>query len=588
MPTLDDFDKENEDPGGIDDGLTPAQAASTGMGTATGAPKQAKASVGQQQQYTPWSSFVSANRDVSQREAGKLQSGVEGDISKAQSELGSAQQGFNQGIDSNYSKPPKSGGQDASQSATAAPVADLGASTSSAASPQNLQPSRALADFGQTLDPTGEGATASPTSNPWASFLPGKAPPTPTPPPEPPAPPPGPPPGSQPPGPPPAPPTGKGRRSLELSPQLMSGVEDTIRAEQLQEAAAGGNPLGAHDLEGAAGAEAWQQLLGDTVKATDEANALGSEGGVQALLQRDQTTPIGDSAFDAALLEGQGQRGFQDVARQYGGDKLKQDVVDAENASQQRWAQLQGDIARYQALHAPHDAEAQAGGDAAPADDTATTPEEYQGSINDVLFGDGATAFWSDLHKAGLTLSPADQGSIAAADALNQDLPMPTEAFVSAATGAIAKETSSSWPAAKVKMAYDRLASEYDPPALHALLGALKNNPAMLNQYLHMTNPGFMMHQMRQWLASAGFQKRAGGPHGNQHETRGTGATGETYTDAGGQQRTTTDEQETQRLQAYREGWGQDWDDQFNSGVDAPSRGGSTNTAPSWFHNDED
>src|SRR5579864_4264238 len=102
MPSLNDYDKNDDGgAGGLDEGFTPAQSASTG-GAATGGPQQAAAPKQAGDAYVPWSSFVSANQDVSQREANKLAGQTQTDVSKAQSDLSGAQSSFNNSIDGNY------------------------------------------------------------------------------------------------------------------------------------------------------------------------------------------------------------------------------------------------------------------------------------------------------------------------------------------------------------------------------------------------------------------------------------------------------------------------------------------------------
>jgi hypothetical protein len=66
--------------------------------------------------------------------------------------------------------------------------------------------------------------------------------------------------------------------------------------------------------------------------------------------------------------------------------------------------------------------------------------------------------------------------------------------------------------------------------------------------------------------------KQRGAQHTNQPQVSTYGNTGTSYTDQSGQQRTTTDKQEQDRTYAYRQGWGQEWDKQFNSGVDDPQQ----------------
>ncbi|HXJ63947.1 MAG TPA: hypothetical protein VNN79_09345, partial [Actinomycetota bacterium] len=87
MPTINDYDAEEQK----------RPNASSGTVYAPGTPPH-------EQEFTPWSRLVSANKSVSDREAGKLGGQVQGDVDKAKGELDSAQQSFNSGFDANYGK----------------------------------------------------------------------------------------------------------------------------------------------------------------------------------------------------------------------------------------------------------------------------------------------------------------------------------------------------------------------------------------------------------------------------------------------------------------------------------------------------
>lgn len=284
MP-VNDYDPNDEESGGLEDGFTPAQ--STSVGSASEGPKSAPQQSAQPQGYVPWSSFASANEDVSKREAGKLEGQVKGDVAKAQGELSGAQDAFNAGIDANYGQPKKAKKASTENTAT-----------------------------GSAAAPAGMSATEG-TSNPWESFL---SPTT---------------------AEAPAPPT----QELRSDGARGTGLQNEQRMQNVNATGLSGAPSGAKDLEAATGATAWSQLLGDTAKASDEAHALGSEEGVQASLQHGQTSPVGNSAFDAALINGAGQKDFRALDQAYGGDQLMKGVAGAEQASQDRWSQLQGDIA---------------------------------------------------------------------------------------------------------------------------------------------------------------------------------------------------------------------------------------------------
>lgn len=617
MPDLNDYDKNDEDKGGASLGYTPAQSEAVDQkGTSSGAPKWAQNSPAQEREFVPWSSFASANSEVSAREANMLSGRVQGDVSRAQDELTSAQQGFDSSFGKNYGQNgdhgAEQGGEMGSMVAQAkAPVADyVGPSTqgsTNAVAQQQQTPAVANLPkpIPQTVPGKGPGRKAKPpaggspapppgetpetsqtssqqatpeaqaalqqsTGNPWAELAGDNASPAATQ-------------GTAPAQATPAantagnkPPPPPGYAPTPQSPAAPPPLSDADRQAALTQEAMGGG-VGPHDLEGSAGQQAWAQLLGDTIRGEQEANALGSEKGVQALLQRDNPYADENSAFDAALLEGPGQRQFRDLSRQYGQGSMEDAVVKAEQASQDKWKQLQGDIDARKKREAAAKAAADQG-QAAPQPEAQHPPEEAgtvtgdngdKLNIHSVLFGDNQPDAWSVMHEAGISMSPADQLDITAAEASDTDIPLPTEAYVSAVAGPAAAQTKSSWPAAKVEMAFGRVASHWPSQGLQALLLAMKRDPAMLRTYLNMKNPGYMSKQMSKWLAAHGYQQR--GDHDNIHETRGLGY-GSTYADSQGRQHTTTDEQESARVIAYREGWGQSWDDQFNNGNDDPQR----------------
>lgn len=370
MPVIDDYDQNDPDSGGLSaTGSTPAQSAA--IGSATSGPHTAPAPKAQQDAYVPWSSFQSANQDVANREAGKLENQVQGDVSKAQTDLSNAQSGYDSTISSNYGT-----GQPSSTSAgtkstktqqpsstapqtVATPDTSGAAPATTATTPKGRQPTQAQYtpptpvisrqrpaptsnatpgvqqgyidangnfQFGTapktTAPATPPAASSTPmgtssTSNPWASLS----------------------------GPP-------QRVGASTSPgaQAMLGYG---RAQSLTPGAAAGNPAGSKDLESQMGAANWNSLLGETSKAGQEANALGSTAGVQGLLQQTpENTPTGpaNSAFDAMLIGGAGQKGFQQLADKYGNGQLMNNVVGAEQDSQNRWNQLSGDMATRQAF----------------------------------------------------------------------------------------------------------------------------------------------------------------------------------------------------------------------------------------------
>ncbi len=456
MPQISDYDKDEETGAGSPDmsGGTTAPSAPT-----PGGATQANPSPQKEETFTPWSRFTSANSEVANREAGKLQSSVQGDVNAAVKGREDASKAQQEGIGQNYQAWGAGGSQDQQQQQQQQPMG---------------QP------FGQL---TNEALNA---------------------------------------------------------------------------------PKGSKDLEQQVGAEPWAKLLGQTGRADAEAKALGSTTGVQGLIQDRASQPLAQNgAFDAALESQAGAEGFGALNKQFGDGQLLKGLSDANTEAQGRWSKLTGDI----------DAAKKAKGEAQAPEEVAAAVDESPGAkdLHDLLYGADGKDFFSDMHQAGLSFSPADWGAIALGES-GTDTPMPTEEFVNAATGSIAGQMKSSWPAGKFQLAWQRIASQYPPEALAALLKAFSaDNKAMLQQYLtQMKNPGFMARNMRAWMEKAGFKQR--GAKDNIHEVRSADAKGETFTDTHGQQRTTSDEQETARLRAYREGWGSKWDQQFADGNDEPSR----------------
>jgi hypothetical protein len=385
MPaTVDDYDKNDEDKGDLSDiGMTPAQ--SEGVGSATGAPKQATPEKQQSDGYVPWSSFVDANKDVSDREAGKLAGQVQGDVSKAQGDLASAQAGYDAGNAGNYSSGKKQSPNTVGtvmSSEDAFPTQEPAGKTSKPSDSAN-PPAGGSTGYGPSPSsttaaaPTGRTPTATysePTGPRQA--LNGALPPNGAVPPPPNAGPGGraPAQGYTPPSNPTAPPSNTqqeggaaapwstlGHQAASLAPNAAAAgptmaaktaptagvpgvLEQYGRSQALAPGAANKAANGPKDLEQSLGEAKWNSLLGETTKAQQEANALGSESGVQGLLQQGQSSPEQNTAFDAALINGQGGPQFRDLAQKYGGNQLEQGVVNADQKAQDAWKQLQGDV----------------------------------------------------------------------------------------------------------------------------------------------------------------------------------------------------------------------------------------------------
>lgn len=136
------------------------------------------------------------------------------------------------------------------------------------------------------------------------------------------------------------------------------------------------------DLETAIGPAAWASLVGNTDSAQQQANALGSgQAGVQALLQANsgQVDNGGvNSGFDAALINGAGSNGeFQQTAN--AGKNLDQNVINADQASQDAWKTLQAKEAAaptYSGTSTDAENAAAAAADAAANGTSAATPTQ--------------------------------------------------------------------------------------------------------------------------------------------------------------------------------------------------------------------
>lgn len=362
MPTVNDWDPN--DPDDADIGLSPGLSAST-QGSSTGGPKAASASKQQDAGYVPWSSFVSANQDVSDRQAGKLQGQVQNDVTGAQNTLNTASANYQSQINSNYQTPstpsakstPASAGSTkqtqgsdlapgaqpqstfandgasitaptsapstiSKGSSAAAPWASLmGSQTSTSTQPPSTPPATGTVDVATTPNVSVQSAQtpAAPPTTPWSSFTAPSATANPL----------------------------QKATSTQQTPG-MSAMQTQVRSQNLTpNVAANGSPT-PQDLETEMGPAAWSSLMGNVTRAQGEAGALGSETGVQSLIQSGQSAPE-NTAFDAALINGAGGPGFYNLSNKYGGSQLTDAVTNAEQNSQNEWGQLQGDITQRQA-----------------------------------------------------------------------------------------------------------------------------------------------------------------------------------------------------------------------------------------------
>lgn len=524
MPLISDYSEDDEE--------GPISAGSGGGLSAGGGARLAQASKQQEKEFTPWSRFVSANQDVTQREAGKLGSSVEARAKDVGQRANDAVVANAQAVGSNYRQQTKPSFGSIAPQMGEQPQPAAGSSFGKAWSgfvPPSQQP--------EPQQPT-VGAIAAP---PRADAL-----------------------------------TASGNANAAqplVAPDRDSRVIDPDR---LKTDVSSGAPVtsgfgltGAKDLKGAMGEDAWTGLIGDAIKTEGAANALGSQEGVQSLLKN-----RGGTAFDAALVGGAGGDQFRDLSKQYGGDALRKQLLGADNAVQGDWKRLMGDV---DSASASRDAEInaattemnrKAAADAAAAAAKKVTGEDIETptDLHELLYGKDGQDFFSTMHQAGLSFSPADWASIWAAAESGNDLPMPTEEF-SKNFDYTGGKIQQSWPQGRFQMAYGIASKEFSKEAMGAFVKALGKNPEMLKAYLAMKNPGYMLRQMRMWMENQGYSKKT--DSGQLHETKGVTTT------VNGETRTTTDEQESARLQAYRDGWGTEWDKQFyQDRNDNPQRGG--------------
>ncbi len=313
MPLISDWDPDKDEQGGGLGGGSSGGAPSAGGTVFGGASKQ------RAKGYTPWDRFASANSGVSSREAGKLQGQVGADVDSAMGGLDKANSAFNKGIAANYTQqgnttvdPNAQGSKAAAQGAVQsqgfggsawssfgqpAPVAPMQQAAPAPTGPIAAPP--APKGGGKPAKPTGVDSKGNPLV-PAAPYVPGHA-------------------------------------TLQAPPEV-TGV------------AVANGPSGAHDLESSMEPSAWDALTGKITNADAEATQLGSESGVQALLSQMGGQPA--TGFDAALINGTGQKGFGEAARKFGNGVLTGQQANSEQASQDAWAKLTGNIADQQKVNA--------------------------------------------------------------------------------------------------------------------------------------------------------------------------------------------------------------------------------------------
>lgn len=307
--------------------------------------------------------------------------------------------------------------------------------------------------------------------------------------------------------------------------------------------------------------EQYSKLAQDTAAAQDEATALASGNeGLQA---------EGMNQTDAALLGAAGRSGFEQLGRRYGGLKDQLDAANKASIGEADRSRAQSDaaIAQYKALIDQADArKAGAGGAPGSPTDTPTAsgnPTGY-GSYDDFMNNPG----WSEsLHEGGMALSPADWATRGLGE-LGYTGQNASELFGKTVAGGAAPQDD--WAKANVHTAMQQVMHEYGQEAAKYLFEHMTQE--QWDSYLAGGNAGNVARMMRAWLESAGYQKTQ--QHGTPGET-GTDKGGSTVKQAGytgGEaDQGTTAEQETARLNAYREGWGASYDEQFRNGNKSPT-----------------
>lgn len=258
MALIPDYDPDEDQTPTLQGGARPTALGGGPSGPAR--PSGGGGGVSSDGDFVPWERFVSANKEVSHREADKLKGNVQGSVDRAVQGREDASAAQSAGVESNY-----------------------------ATTPVSSEPERAPSAFGGQATSFGggaqqpDGATAAQTPESGATI-------------------------------------------------------DNKRELATQDPAAA---LGAGSLEQQLGTDRWSGLVGDTAKAQADAKALGSEGGVQALLG--QQTGV-SNPFDAALISGAGGQDFRALSKEFGGSKLTDDLVGATQGAQDRWHALMGDI----------------------------------------------------------------------------------------------------------------------------------------------------------------------------------------------------------------------------------------------------
>lgn len=516
MPAIYDYSDDEDDSGGGSGGGSGARrGAATGV-SMTEPSKQDEAG------FVPWERFVTANKDVSQREAGKLASGVEGQAKGVQSELDAASKQQEKDVAANYAQPAKPAGP-AFGSIASAPTAQASFGTrgpSSAVSALVQQREAAkTAPPPRTQNPDSKYSNAQQpapqdNSSKYQNAAPAPVQDT----------------------------SSKYKDQKPFTPPPEAAAPRTVDPDRLTTNVTGNTwKTTADGLTGAKSLEeqfnkgsptGWEDFLGRAVNANEAATALGDESGVSALLE--QQTPTPNSAFDAALLTGAGGDRFRELADQYGGGKLGEGITAASKGAQDRWSQLFADAnaaagARDEDIananrekdriwDEQQRAEAEANrASEMPEERGPWAPEGYtdfksfiDAPIDDVMDA-GAYA-----HEGAMYASPADWLTRALGEA-GYNGENASQLF-SKAFGADGNKNGT-WQTGNLRAAVRTLQDEYGPEALEFWWNSM--TPEMWQAYQDLGNAGAMSREIRAWLESAGYRKK-GQPVDN-FEGGGTG-----------------------------------------------------------------
>lgn len=580
MPIVQDYEAD-------DDEKSPGGSSGARLGGSSSGSVMAEPSKQDEPDFVPWERFVSANKDVSQREAGKLASGVESRASDVTARRDAA--GLNQkdAVQSNYNTPAPPPGNGAfatgpKQGSFAQAGSSFGRSreqpaSSPAAAASAPQPNAATSLAGTAQPPR---AAARPQERPAESW------------------------------------------AAAVEPRPQSAPAPSINADKLKTDVEGGAPktsgynlAGWKDLEAQLGSAGWNKLVGDTVHAQGDADALGSESGVEALLR--QHAPGPSSAFDAALISGAGGKRFGDLSKQYGGGTLTEGLAGANAGAQSDWAKLMGDV---DAAAAARDAEIRsatenmdrlANGQKAGPQQSPSAP----GGSGNTLGGFGSyndfrekLAVGGGVHGVGEDLSLADQlinklgeggfyegknvagtfrdstlGSNLDSVAGSLDDQNRYQAFqnVESMYGSWAAEwvwnnlTEDVWNAMGGKNAgaiYRMLAELIEKGLANGTL--TKNSAGQITPVLT------EQQQKEKAEKEAAFTKST--------DIRNQRTSGESVTGPDGKSREMTPAQNYARAAAYQNGWGEEWDRQFLAGADEPVSSSASAGGSGQFIYDED